>query len=175
MDIGKFILLLVTAFLFSCNNESAKIKITQDFYLGIEKAKEFDKPIFLYFSCYGCMANDEFNKELIESDEIKRKLNDNFITIILHVDDTTSLNNLVVDNYKNITIGTIGGIQNINLKDRGHLNSYIQKQLFGQFYQPMYVIITNSLEVLVKPFGYTKGDKKFFLDKLEEGLKKKAN
>lgn len=136
---------------------------------GVDCAKRNNLPIFLQFTGHGCVGDDEFINYLVNSKKIRKALNNDFVTIILYVDERKKLNEF-------------GQIYNLQLEENsierikrsktiGSLNASIQMDKFQSNRQPMYILMTDEKELLIEPFEYVSRDKNKFLNKLKEGLK----
>jgi len=93
------ILFLTTLIIPSALRPGSATKLNQffdDYATGLLEAKAQHKPILLWFTGNTCKENRDNQALIIESDQITDRLNDNFITIILHVDDRTKLDEVQV-------------------------------------------------------------------------------
>ena len=145
------------------------MNVLNDYFEGLDCAKASERPIFLYFSAYG-LGYDEFHNDLIYAEKIKKLLNDNFITIILYVDDRkklTEIDTLNIDKEahpkefiecikKSKTIGSIYiNLQNVRYRSNS---------------QPLYAIIDGEGNDLMPPFEYQRRNVDSFYNKLKIGL-----
>lgn len=157
---------------YACSANPKDLKFINNLPEGISQSKQSGKPIFLHFTCYGCMGYNEFQRDLITSQVIQDKLNNEFVTLLLHVDDqaplisgdTLSLKSLGFsqEDFKKIT----------SSKTKGELNAVLEMLLIDSISQPQYVVFDADLNILVQPFGYTGKNRKLFADKLSKGLYK---
>ncbi len=180
------LLILITIFLVGCqqketitpeNTEKYKgyssyrkvydLHTLANYQEGLACAKKSNLPLFLQFTGHGCVGYDEFQHHLIKSKKIRKTLNNNFITVILYVDDRRELENLDQIYELGLSEESIESIE--NKKKIGTLNARIQVEKFQSNSQPLYVLMTDEAKEIIKPFGRTK-DETFFLDKLNEGL-----
>ena len=133
-----------------------------DFEKGIAFANQNGKPIFLEFSGYGCVNCRKMETAVMDVDDVKRNLQDNFVHIRLMVDDKTKL-------AKPITVERDG--KKKTLKTVGDKWSYLQEVKFNSNSQPYYVVLDKNGQLMSGPFVY-KEDINGFLDFLNRGKKK---
>jgi len=156
----------------SCKNNFIQLNQFYDYSQGIEEAKKQDKPILLYFTAYGTMAYDEFKRDLINSEQIRSTLNNYFITIFLYVDDRAELTEIEIQNFDKLQLQETFKKKLLTAKTKGQMNSIIQLAMVDKFFQPMYLILNTKKEILIEPFGYTRRNKEYFLNKLAAGLRR---
>lgn len=159
---------LISALLFfiGCSANPKDIKYVDNLPKGIELSKQSGKPIFLHFTCYGCMGYNEFQQDLIKSQAIQDKLNNEFVTVLLFVDDQKPLVPNDTLSLKNLGFSPEDFKKFTTAKTKGGLNASIEVTLIDSFNQPQYLIMDADLNILVQPFGYTGKNKKLFLEKL---------
>ena len=133
-----------------------------DFEKGIAFANQNGKPVFLEFSGYGCVNCRKMETAVMDVDDVKRNLQDNFVRIRLMVDDKTKLE-------KPITVERDG--KKKTLKTVGDKWSYLQEVKFNSNSQPYYVVLDKNGQLMSGPFVY-KEDINGFLDFLNRGNKK---
>jgi len=172
LQIKILIQISLLIFLFGCDANPKNFKFEAGLLKGIEKGRELNKPIFICFTGYACIGYDEFKYDFITSKQIQKKLNEDFVSVLLHVDDKKLIDkkdtiNLEKELFRNHSAERIRKSKNI-----GNINAAIEIELFHQNSQPLYVILNPEKEVLIEPFGYSRRDRKLFLTKLEEGLDK---
>ncbi len=133
-----------------------------DFDAGLEAARRSGKAVFLDFSGYGCVNCRKMEGAVLDLDEVKKKLADDFITIQLMVDDKTEMpqSRFVEENGKQVELITYGDLW-----------SYLQRHKFGANSQPYYVVLNDRGDLLSGPFFY-KEDKDEFMKFLTQGLEK---
>lgn len=129
------------------------------------------KPIFLHFTCYGCVGYNELYNDLITSREILNILNEEFVTIELYIDDNSRIHSNDTFNLHKVKFSQEGREKIKNAKTIGNINAVIEADWLKRNTQPLYLITDSELNILVEPFGYTKKNAVFFLAKLDEGLK----
>lgn len=137
-------------------------------WTGIQKSKATNKPIFLYFTCYGCVGYDEFFQDFIEEREIVSELSDSYITVILFVDDKSPIQVNDTLGWTDLELAGITAEQVRNANKRGDLYATFQQVKFGQNTQPMYVVVNSDLSTRVAPFFYCKRDMEIFLSQLRK-------
>ena len=154
-----------------------KLNITTDILKGFELAKKVDKPILIVFAgkeCRGVIQDgyNEFDKYLITSKKIRKKINNEFITIYLDVDNRTPLKNINTEYMDKIKLSERWRDEIIRRNSVGSLNLYIQIDKFKSNSQPMYVITNSRGEAIIKPFENVGNNQKLFIKKLNEGISK---
>ena len=78
------ITILLVVLLVGCQPTPDELIYEQNYLKGLELSAKMNKPIFLHFTGFACMAYNEFEKDLITSKEILKTLNDEFITCLLY-------------------------------------------------------------------------------------------
>lgn len=133
-----------------------------DFEKGVAQAAQSGKPIFLEFSGYGCVNCRKMETAVMDVEEVKRNLKENFVHIRLMVDDKANLAQPITieHNGKKRTLNTVG--------DKW---SYLQEVKFNSNSQPYYVVLNSRGELMSGPFVY-KEDIQGFIDFLNRGKKK---
>ncbi len=133
-----------------------------DFEKGVAQAAQSGKPIFLEFSGYGCVNCRKMETAVMDVEEVKRNLKENFVHIRLMVDDKTNLAQPITieHNGKKRTLNTVG--------DKW---SYLQEVKFNSNSQPYYVVLNSKGELMSGPFVY-KEDIQGFIDFLNKKKKK---
>lgn len=145
--------------------ESGKFVHYDDYNEGMAAAKKMGKPVFLDFSGYGCVNCRKMEAAVIDTDEIQKKIEENFVMITLMVDDKKDLE-------KPIVVQENG--KEVKLRTYGDLWSYLQRYKFGANSQPYYVVLDNEGNMLSGPAYYDENISKFdnFLQKGIDGYKK---
>ena len=133
-----------------------------DFEKGVAQAAQSGKPIFLEFSGYGCVNCRKMETAVMDVEEVKRNLKENFVHIRLMVDDKANLAQPITIEHdgKKRTLNTVG--------DKW---SYLQEVKFNSNSQPYYVVLNSKGELMSGPFVY-KEDIQGFIDFLNRGKKK---
>lgn len=166
-------LFLLLLFLASCSPEIPPLTPLSNYPAALQQAQQQNKPIFLYFTCYGCMGTNEFNEILIKEPAVTQTLAKDYVFVELYVDDRSSLEldqaelNWLVQTYPD-------SIQKLflNAKNAGHFNALFQRLQYQKLNQPMYVLLSPKEELLLPPFGYSGKNPVLFLEKLQQGLDK---
>ncbi len=116
-----------------------------DYYEGLAYAKEKNKPILLDFTGYGCVNCRKTEEHIWVKDNIRNKINDDFVLVSLYVDDKMALD----------TPYLISPLQdNKKMKKVGDIWADFQIANFKQNSQPLYVLISPDEKVLTAPRGY---------------------
>ena len=116
-----------------------------DYYEGLAYAKEINKPILLDFTGYGCVNCRKTEEHIWVEDNIRSKINDDFVLVSLYVDDKMALD----------TPYLVSPLQdNKKMKKVGDLWADFQIANFKQNSQPLYVLISPDEKVLTAPRGY---------------------
>ncbi|MGB3079637.1 MAG: protein-disulfide reductase DsbD domain-containing protein [Saprospiraceae bacterium] len=116
-----------------------------DYYEGLAYAKQKNKPILLDFTGYGCVNCRKTEEHIWVKDNIRNKINDDFVLVSLYVDDKMALD----------TPYLISPLQdNKKMKKVGDIWADFQIANFKQNSQPLYVLISPDEKVLTAPRGY---------------------
>jgi len=116
-----------------------------DYYEGVAYAKETNKPILLDFTGYGCVNCRKTEEHIWVRENIRHKINDEFVLVSLYVDDKMALD----------TPYMISPLQdNKKMKKVGDLWTDFQIANFKQNSQPLYVLLSPDEKVLTVPRGY---------------------
>jgi len=133
------ILFLLSTLLFSVTDPEY-VYIT-DYDLGLAAAEETDQPIFLLFTGEMCKNNTDLKSLISNSDKVSKLLAENYISVVLHVDDNTRL-------QKEQIVERDG--QKITLRTKGNLWADVAVHKYGCTIQPMMVIIDVDQNILKK-------------------------
>ncbi len=116
-----------------------------DYYEGLAYAREKNKPILLDFTGYGCVNCRKTEEHIWVRENIRNKINDEFVLVSLYVDDKMALD----------TPYLISPLQdNKKMKKVGDLWADFQIANFKQNSQPLYVLLSPDEKVLTAPRGY---------------------
>ncbi|MCM1021383.1 MAG: thioredoxin family protein [Muribaculum sp.] len=123
-----------------------------DYEQGMEQAVKQQKPVLLDFSGYGCVNCRKMESAVLDNEEIRTMIADNFIMIKLMVDDKKKLPQpiMVEENGKQIQLDTYG--------DKW---SYLQRHKFNANAQPYYVVLSPDGNLLSGPYSYDENILKF--------------
>ena len=137
-------------------------RIYDDFDEGMAFASENKKPVFLEFSGYGCVNCRKMDAAVIDKENVRQYVGQNFVTIKLMVDDRKELKEAmkVVENGKTVKLRTYGDLW-----------SYLQRHKFGANSQPYYVVLNNDGSLLSGPAYYDEDIDKF-MNFLTKGVEK---
>ena len=118
----------------------------KDYYEGVSYAQEVNKPILLDFTGYGCVNCRKTEEHIWVVDDVKSKLENDFILVSLYVDDRTPLDQIYISKSRNEKLRNVG-------------NKWADFQIvnFEQNSQPLYVMMAPDEQVLAKPRGYKEG------------------
>ena len=175
MRIEIIIQLIILIFLSGCQVPPNNFKYEKRFLEGLTKAKEMNKPVFVYFTGYGCMGHDEFKNDLITSKLVQNKLNEKYVSVVLYVDDKQEIVELDTLNLKAVGFTEKGWDRVKASKTKGNVNSAIEIELFKSNTQPLYAVLNSDNKILLEPFGYVSKNKESFLSKLEKGIENFEN
>lgn len=133
-----------------------------DYDAGMAAAAKLGKPVFIDFSGYGCVNCRKMEGAVLDDDNIKKTIADNFVTIKLMVDDKKPLDKpmTVTENGRQVTLTTVGAKW-----------SYLQRHKFDSNSQPLYVVLAPQGQLLSGPFAY-KEDIPAFQSFLDKGVKR---
>jgi len=124
------------------------INCFKDYYEGLAYAKEVDKPIFLDFTGYGCVNCRKTEEHIWVNQDVRRKLNDEYVLVSLYVDDREKIKEKLY----------AGELSKYNkLRNIGNKWADFQITNFEQNSQPLYVIMNTNQEVVAHPRGYREG------------------
>ena len=132
-----------------------------DFEEGMAVAARTGKPVFLEFSGFGCVNCRKMETAVMDLDEVKNKLKNDFIHIRLMVDDKAEL-------AKPMIVERDGS--KMELTTVGDKWSYLQAVKFNSNSQPYYIVLDNNGKLMSGPFAY-KEDVPGFMDFLNRGIK----
>lgn len=137
----------------------------EDFDLAMEYAQQVNKPVLIDFSGYGCVNCREMEATVFEDDAIKGMLKDDFIFVVLYVDDKQPLSEpiKVVENNTTRTLRT-----------QGDKWSYLQRLKFGANAQPYYVVLNAEGKPVAPSYAFNK-DVKAFEAHLKQAIKTYKN
>lgn len=133
-----------------------------DYEEGMREGAKQGKPILVDFSGYGCVNCRKMEAAVLDNNEVRRLLEDNFVMVKLMVDDKTQLPEpVIVEEYgKEVKLRTIG--------DKW---SYLQRYKFKANPQPYYVILNADGSLAAGPVYYDEDVEKFTAF-LNEGISK---
>lgn len=166
-----FLILLLA----SCTEELEKVNYVTNYKEGIELSKAQNKPVFLFFTGYGATNVREFDDFFASYPPIAQKLNKDFISIVLYVDDRKQIvqSDTLGFSTMNLPSNFWKSIDKYQLKTIGNLNSILQTSLYASKgnHQPLYTFRDLQGNDLIEPFGYLQRNKQAFLDKVKEASK----
>ena len=123
-----------------------------DYDKGMEAAQREGKPVFLDFSGYGCVNCRKMEGAVLDNENVRTLIEDNFVMIKLMVDEKRPLPQpmMVEENDKTVKLDTYG--------DRW---SYLQRYKFQANAQPYYVVLDGDGQLLSGPYSYDENIDKF--------------
>ena len=145
-------------------NLYADDSVTYDDYdRAMTAAQRLGKPVFVDFSGYGCVNCRKMEGAVLDRDDVKRYIRDNFVTVRLMVDDRAELEKPyhVMENGKAVELRTVG--------DKW---SYLQRHKFNSNSQPFYVVLSPDGRLASGPVAYDE-DVVRFMDFLSRGKEAK--
>jgi len=119
----------------------------KDYYQGMSYAREQGKPALIDMTGHGCVNCRKTEEHIWVKDNIRDKLNNDFVLISLYVDDDKKLD-------KKFTSARDG---NPSIRNVGNMWADFQIVNFEQNSQPLYIMVTPDEEVLAEPRGYQSG------------------
>jgi thiol:disulfide interchange protein DsbD len=142
----------------SYNKCANNIDCFKDYYEGLAFAKKENRPVILDFTGYGCVNCRKTEEHIWVDDEVRSKLDDDFVLVSLYVDDDKKLNDVYISKSRQKKLRNVG-------------NKWADFQIvnFEQNSQPLYVMMTPNEEVIAPPRGFKEGVKDY-LTYLECGL-----
>ena len=134
------------------NLHGGEIVTFDDYEQGMAAAAANGRPVLVDFSGYGCVNCRKMDGAVLDRDDVKRFINDNFVTITLMVDDKAALPQplTVTENGQQVTLTTVG--------DKW---SYLQRHKFNANSQPYYVVLDSEGQLLSGPAVYDENVDKF--------------
>lgn len=118
----------------------------KDYYEGLAYAQEVNKPVLLDFTGYGCVNCRKTEEHIWVVDDVRRKLDEDFVLVSLYVDDRKPLDETLISKSRQT-----------KLRNIGHKWADFQIINFQQNSQPLYVMMTPDERVLAAPRGYKEG------------------
>lgn len=118
----------------------------KDYYEGVSYAREVNKPVLLDFTGYGCVNCRKTEEHIWVVDDVRSKLENDFVLVSLYVDDRTPLEEIIISKSRQEKLRNVG-------------NKWADFQIvnFEQNSQPLYVMMAPDEQVLAKPRGYKEG------------------
>jgi thioredoxin-related protein len=132
--------LYLTIFLALAFPVHRQLDLIHDYDEGLQRAKTLDKPIFLLFSGKTCNSVLEAEKLLFQNTTLNQLLRDDFVTIVLYVDDRTPLD----QPYESKWEGEKFMIRRLGMKWAD-----LEYKKFGYTSQLVFAVINKDEEVLV--------------------------
>lgn len=131
-----------------------------DYDLGMEYARQHNKPVMLDFTGYGCVNCRKMELAVWTDEKVSNLIRNEYVLITLYVDDKTPLpqRQTILENGVERTLRTVG--------DKW---SYLQRVKFGANAQPFYVLIDNEGNPLNKSYSYDE-DIPAYVSFLQKGL-----
>ena len=127
----------------------------KDYYEGLAYAKKENKPVLLDFTGFGCVNCRKVEEHIWVDNNVRSKLNDDFVLVSLYVDDDKKLEDIFISKSRQKKLRNVG-------------NKWADFQIvnFKQNSQPLYVMMTPEENVIAPPRGYKEGIKEYleFLD-----------
>lgn len=144
---------------FNLYNNEVHAQFT-DYDLGMEYARQHNKPVMLDFTGYGCVNCRKMELAVWTDEQVSNLMRNDYVLITLYVDDKTPLpkRQNIVENGVERTLRTVG--------DKW---SYLQRVKFGANAQPFYVLIDNEGRPLNKSYSYNE-DIPEYVEFLKKGL-----
>ena len=137
-------------------------------YHSIEPAKfcskQTGRPILIMFAGWRNISDRHLFWDIFQDKDVKQIINDNFLLVMLFVDDTTRLS--TVDSSKKTDSGKI-------IETVGEYNLNFEIKKFQINATPLFTIVDNNMNILVEPIGFvTQKMKEQFVDFLMKGINK---
>ncbi len=168
MNPSKYLLLLF-CFLWTCKANPDHLNFRNSLSKGMIAAQSNQKPVFIYFGAWS-LGYSEFDNVFMHDRAIQNKLNKNFNTVLLKVDDKTLAERLDKKIVDFIPMEEEDKTLIAKAKNKGKVNQIIQNVLLSSNTQPTYLILDAKGNQVIEPFEYTRQNKKLFLRKLKRAL-----
>jgi thiol:disulfide interchange protein DsbD len=138
-----------------------------DFETAMAEAKEQNKPLLIDFTGWACVNCRKMEESVWTVDEIKERLEEDFVLVSLYVDDKV----LLPEEQQGVFEYQAGDeTKKKKIKTIGNKWATFQTQVFNNNSQPYYVMLSPEGELLGKPVGYTP-EVEAYADFLDCGLK----
>jgi hypothetical protein len=134
--------------------------VYKDYDLGLKKSKELNKPLLIYFNCYGCVNARRIEDKILLEPDIQNYINNKLILVNLFVDEKSKLNENEI---------YFSEVLKIDVKYTGQINLELEMKKFNSDIQPLFVLLDlNGNEI--SRIGYTNKleDFKLFLKTIEK-------
>ncbi|MFN4124093.1 MAG: protein-disulfide reductase DsbD family protein [Flavobacteriales bacterium] len=142
-----------------------------DFEPAFAEAKSRNKPLLIDFTGWACVNCRKMEESVWTVDEVKQKLENDFVLVSLYVDDKVKL----PDSLQGVFRQEIDGeIIEKKIRTIGNKWSTFQTYVFNNNSQPYYVMLSPEGRLLGNPVGYTPNEREY-LDWLNCGLNAFAN
>ncbi|TXC81769.1 protein-disulfide reductase DsbD family protein [Luteibaculum oceani] len=123
-----------------------------DFAEAMEAAKAENKPILIDFTGWACVNCRKMEESVWTVDEVKERLEKDFVLVSLYVDDKVKLPE---EQQGVIEFEANGEIIKKKIRTIGNKWATFQTQVFNNNSQPYYVMLSPEGELLGNPVGYT--------------------
>jgi thiol:disulfide interchange protein DsbD len=148
-------------------NKNGIVHFTNDYEHAYAYAKKTGKPLLIDFTGHAC-ANCRKTEDYIWPDhEVTKLLNNDVVLVSLYVDDKRALN------PKDFKTVFWWGKERV-ITTIGDKFKYLEETLYKQSSQPLYVLVDNNEQVLIRPRGYKSGIQEY-INWLDEGIKEFKN
>lgn len=165
----KLYLFSMIFILFSCFQKQ-KLNYYKNIIDGLMESKKTGKPIFLMFNMYG-IGYDSFKYKIFSNRNVVKKLNENFVNIILMCDDRTKIKPEDTLGFSKFGLDTLFKLHFPEIITVGNLNAALEILLYDNRSQPHYSFLDSNRQLIIEQFGY-KPDAKSFIEKVDAALKK---
>lgn len=130
----------------------------KDYYEGLAFAKKEQRPVLLDFTGFGCVNCRKVEEHIWVDNNVRSKLNNDFVLVSLYVDDDKKLEDVYISKSRKKRLRNVG-------------NKWADFQIvnFKQNSQPLYVMMTPEENVIAPPRGYKEGIEEY-LEYLDCGL-----
>ena len=130
----------------------------KDYYEGLAFAKKEQRPVLLDFTGFGCVNCRKVEEHIWVDNNVRSKLNNDFVLVSLYVDDDKKLEDIYISKTRKKKLRNVG-------------NKWADFQIvnFKQNSQPLYVMMTPEENVIAPPRGYKEGINEY-LEYLDCGL-----
>ncbi len=130
----------------------------RDYYEGLAFAKKEQRPVLLDFTGFGCVNCRKVEEHIWVDNNVRSKLNNDFVLVSLYVDDDKKLEDIYISKTRKKKLRNVG-------------NKWADFQIvnFKQNSQPLYVMMTPEENVIAPPRGYKEGINEY-LEYLDCGL-----
>jgi len=123
-------------------------------------SKKTGRPILMMFSSYGSYALTGMEWDVLDNDEVREIIKENYVFVALYTTDENSLSS-----YDSTIANALSNKDKIN--SLGDMNYYLQIERYKNVVCPFYAIVDDNLDLIIDPIVYRE---KNFVNFLKNGI-----